>query len=163
MSTRALGRTGSRVSELGLGTEHVRREQANCDAIFDSRWPRASAMWISCSTTPTPKRIGGRRCCRRCRGIASAWWSPRTGVGPIIMRPTDHAACFERVLALLGGQAEVGMMTMVDSLHKWETWAQPAMAALQTHKAAGRVKAVGLSTHYVAIARRPLRAAAWMC
>jgi hypothetical protein len=153
MQTRELGHTGLRVGELGLGTEHLQRDLANCEAVFELAAasgvsyvdflfndPDAELNWWAAVLPPVQRH--------RERLVLAAHWG-----WPDYYEATHDAVCFERVLALLGGHAEVGMMTMVDSLFKWETWALAAIEALQAHKAAGRIKAVGLSTHYVATAR----------
>ena len=150
---RTLGRIGLRVGELGLGTEHIDTGDPAIAAAIVEQLVAAGGNYIDMLYND-PERH-------------AKWWS--------VMRPavtahrdelvlcahygwTDYyeqghcGQCFERVLDMLGGRAEVGMLTKVDTRLKWETWALPSLEELQRHRDAGRIGGIGLSTHSRSIA-----------
>lgn len=154
LERRTLGRTGIEVGAIGLGTEHLERDAKQMDAVLgaavhggvnyvdllyvDPRGADAS-FWEPFAPALQSHR-GGL--------VLAAHW----GGGPRFDIPYSRR-CFEDLLAITGGYAEVALMTMVDDEAKWSGWAQESLEYLRGYREQGRVGSVGVSSHVVPIAK----------
>ena len=137
MEYRPLGKTGLQVSAIGLGTEHLGEDRKNQEQVLrlavDAGVNYVDLFfWEQLGSTLAPYRD---------RLILAAHWEG-----------------LEDILAHVGnGYAEVGMLTMVDTETKWRGEAQQVLDQLQRYKQAGRIGAVGISSHRAPIAIQAIR------
>ncbi len=149
MEYRPLGATGFEVSAIGLGTEHLTNNPGDIigdvlrtaveggisyiDLLWDDPvwWSNFEPVWME----------------HRKRFVAAIHW----GGDLAQMEPCRQH--FDGMLSrLCGGYAEVGIVTMVDTEVKWRGYAQEALERLRRYQEQGRIGAVGVSSHYTAMA-----------
>ena len=156
MEYRRLGRTGLRVSAIGLGTEHLEQRPATMDEVLavavEAGLTYMDLLYIDPKGDDAAfwEAFGPYLRARREGLVLAAHW----GGGPRY----DMEYCrrtFPEVLAQVGnGYAEIGLLTMVDDEDKWNTWAQESIGHLQRYQQEGRVGHIGLSSHVAPVARR---------
>ncbi len=153
MRYRTLGRTGLKVSELGLGCEgFISATDAEAQEMFQT----ALAAGINCMDLYSPNPDLRRRVKTALRGrredfilqghLCSIW---EKGQYRATRDPKEVAAGFEALLTELGADyIDVGMIHYVDSVKLWrEIEKGPVMAYALEQKERGRVKCLGLSSH----------------
>ena len=153
MRYRTLGRTGLKVSELGLGCEgFISATDAEAQEMFQT----ALAAGINCMDLYSPNPDLRRRVKTALRGrredfilqghLCSIW---EKGQYRATRDPKEVAAGFEALLTELGTDyIDVGMIHYVDSVKLWrEIEKGPVMAYALEQKERGRVKCLGLSSH----------------
>lgn len=153
MRYRELGKTGLRVSEIGLGCEGFNDQG---DAFTREMFQLAFDNGVNCMDlySPNPdlhRRVGAA--IAGCREnfilqahLCSIWQNGQYKASRKIDEVKD---AFEKLLAQLGtGYLDIGMIHYVDSV---ETWRQIAdgeiMRYILEQKAAGRIRHIGLSSH----------------
>ena len=137
MEYRPLGRTGLNVGVVGLGTEHLGEEQANLEQVLRL----AVDAGVNYVDLFYWEQLGAALLPYRDRFILAGHWEGLEGI-----------------LAHVGNDyVEVGMLTMVDTETKWRGEAQHVLDQLQRLKQAGRVGAVGMSSHRAPIAIQAIR------
>jgi predicted aldo/keto reductase-like oxidoreductase len=155
METRTLGRTGLKVSVIGLGTEHLSFSREQVDAVLDLAVP-AGVNYIDLvyndpvdAHTDYWEAIGPAVRRLRARLVLCLHW------GFVYHEPVDRCQhCFDQALDRLGnGYAEIAMLTMVDTESLWKNWAMQGIERLDRYRRDGRVGFIGLSNHNVDIAR----------
>ena len=152
MRYRTLGRTGLKVSELGLGCEgFISATDAEAQEMFQT----ALAAGINCMDLYSPNPDLRRRVKTALRGrredfilqghLCSIWEKGQYRA----TRDPEVAAGFEALLTELGTDyIDVGMIHYVDSVKLWrEIEKGPVMAYALEQKERGRVKCLGLSSH----------------
>ena len=153
MKKRPLGSTGLLVSEIGMGCEgFVGKSPEEIGAFLDVM----EAEGLNCidlySSNPElrfglGKALRGRREKFVIQGHLCSVW--QDGQYKRTRDPAEVRAGFEDLLERLESPSvEIGMIHYVDSLADWEEVARgPVMAYAQAEKAAGRIGAIGLSSH----------------
>jgi predicted aldo/keto reductase-like oxidoreductase len=132
MEYRPLGRTGLQVSAIGLGTEHLGQDRENLERVLRL----AVDSGVNYIDLFFWEQLGSALAPYRDRFILAA-----------------HCEGLEDILAHAGNDyVEIGMLTMVDTETKWRGEAQQVLDQLQRYKQAGRIGAVGLSSHRAPIA-----------
>jgi len=156
MEKRTLGRTDLEVGVIGLGVEHLIPERGNVDEVLDLA-VSAGVEYVDLvyndpigfhvaeweAITPALRR-------HRDRLTLAAHW------GFVCHEPIDRCRkCFELVLDRVGNNyVEIAILTMVDTESLWHGWAQESIAILRDYQREGRVGFIGMSNHYVNIARQ---------
>lgn len=132
MEYRQLGQTGLTVSAIGLGTEHLGKTRQNLEQVLRLAVDAGVNymdlfFWDQLGSTLLPYRD---------HFVLAAHWEG-----------------LDEILAHVGnGYVEVGMLTMVDTATKWQGEAQAVLDQLHRYKRAGRIGAVGVSSHRAPIA-----------
>lgn len=149
MEYRALGRTGMKVSEIGLGTEHIGSSPRDFDRILGT-FVEAGGTFADLLYTGADywNAFGPILRPYREHMVLAAHWG--TGVDA----PVDEdQAGFDNVLRAVGNdRVEVAMLTMVDTEDKWNRWGQESLERLQGYRDRGQVGAIGLSGHVLPVA-----------
>lgn len=153
MRYRLLGRTGIRVSEIGMGCEgFLEKSYAEVKAMVDAM----EAAGINCIDlyAPNPafrENLGRALAGRREKFVlqahlCSVW---QDGQYKRTRDIREVKAGFAEQLRLLGTDyADIGMIHYVDSLSDWEAVHKgPVMAYARELKAAGTIRSIGLSSH----------------
>jgi hypothetical protein len=154
METRLLGRTQLRVGEIGLGLEHLNVSRDNMDAVFDLSVASGLNYVDVLYNDPDAES-------------AEHW----KAIGPALRRYRDSLVLalhwgliyheeielcqsrFDACLEQVGGHAEIGMMTMVDTKRLWNGWAQESLKRLEKYRAEGCIDYIGMSNHNPTVAR----------
>ncbi len=154
MKTRILGKTGLRASEIGLGVEHLRVSRENMDAVFDlsvaSGLNYVDVLFndLDAESAEHWKAIGPALRRYRDSLILALHWG--------LIYHEEIGLCqsrFDACLEQIGGHAEIGMMTMVDTEQLWNGWAQESLKRLAHYRAEGRIDCIGMSNHNPTVAR----------
>ena len=153
MGYRALGRTGIRVSEIGMGCEgFLEKPYEEVKAMVDAM----ESAGINCIDlyAPNPafrENLGRALAGRREKFVlqahlCSVWQDGQYKRTRNIGEVKDG---FAEQLRLLGTDyADIGMIHYVDSLADWEAVHKgPVMAYARELKAAGTIRSIGLSSH----------------
>ena len=153
MKYRTLGRTGIRVSEIGMGCEgFLEKPYEEVEAMVDAM----EELGVNCIDLYTPNPVFREYLGRAMAGrrekfvlqahLCSVW---QDGQYKRTRNIGEVKEGFTEQLRLLGTDyAEIGMIHYVDSLSDWETVHNgPVMAYAQELKAAGTIRSVGLSSH----------------
>ncbi len=154
MEYRALGRTGITVGAIGLGTEHLERRREAMDAVLGMA-VEAGVNYVDLLYTDGDywAEFGPVYAAHRDKLVAAAHWNAP--------ECWDVARCqrdFDNILRCLGNDyAEIGLITMVDSARDWADGAQAAIAALMSHKQAGRIGGIGMSSHNLEVCLTAIR------
>jgi len=150
MERRALGHTGLRVGEIGLGTEHLSLDAATMEAVLGSAvdagadyvdllycHPRTrhAEFWEAFGPALAPRRESFI--------LAAHWGNP----GPGDIDECERA--FADTLPLIGGHAEVAM---VDVVEEWGGWCAQSFERLEAFRGRSEVSFLGLSTHTAGVA-----------
>ncbi len=153
MEVRTLGRTGLRVSEIGLGCEgFIGKDEAFAREMFSI----ALEAGVNCMDlyTPNPEvhRLVGRMIApQREKFVLQAHlctiW--RNGQYKATRKPSEVREAFEEMLQNLGTDyVDIGMIHYVDTPQLWEEIAGgEVMAYAREQQAAGRIRHIGVSSH----------------
>ena len=161
MQYRKLGKTGLMVSEIGFGGEWLERHE-KADSVALIRYAHRLGINIIDCWMPDPKSrdIIGEAIAEDRAGwivqghIGSTWQDGQ------YTRTRDVEQCriaFEDLLARLGTDyIDLGMIHYVDLESDWETVSRPGpyYDYVQSLKAAGKIRHIGLSTHNPVIAAK---------
>lgn len=163
MIYRELGRTGLKVSQIGLGCEgFAGKDEAQARAMFDL----ALAHGVNCmdlySPDPELRSLIGRLLRGRREGfvmqahLCTIW---EDGQYRATRQLDEVRASFEDLLARLEtDRVEIGMIHYVDSMATWQALADGGiMAYAQAQKRAGRIGHIGISSHNPAVALEAVR------
>ena len=153
MVYRTLGRTGLRVSEIGMGCEgFVDKPYEEVLALVD----RMEALGVNCVDLYTPNPEVRSNLGRALRGrrekfvlqahLCSVWkdgqYKRTRDIGEVREGFADQLNRLET------DRVEIGMIHYVDSMADWETVANgPVMAYARELRAAGTIGCIGLSSH----------------
>ena len=153
MEYRELGRTGLRVSEIGLGCEgFVGKTEEETQALMT----QAVEAGVNCMDLYTPDPDLRSRVGRALRGrreqfvlqahLCTVW---QNGQYKRTRRIEEVKAGFSDMLERLGTDyIDVGMIHYVDTLEDWNEVANgPVMAYAKELKAAGAIGCIGMSSH----------------
>lgn len=158
MRYREAGRCGLKISEIGLGCEgFVGRDAAFVKEVFDA----AEAAGVNCFDlySPDPELrsyIGAAMRGRRDKFMIQAhlctFWE--NGQYRATRDPDETRSSFEELLSRLEtDHADIGMIHYVDTPELWREIAEgPLMRFALEQKRAGRIRAVGMSSHNPAAA-----------
>ena len=162
MQYRTLGRTGWRVSEIGLGTEYlldqspdvmaqVMQTATNAGVNFVDLLYNGPRFWNNFAPVMKQYRDKVR--------VAVHW-----GVGEFngqLENVREQDVCqrfFDATMANLGNDyADVAMLMMVDRVELWDGWAQESLQRLLRMKEQGRIGAIGMSSHKAAAALKAIK------
>lgn len=154
MVTRILGRTQLTVGEIGLGVEHLNVNRDNMDAVFDLSVASGLNYVDVLYNDPDAESaehweaIGPALRRHRESLVLALHW------GLIYHEEIDLCQSrFDACLEQIGGYAEIGMMTMVDSEQLWNGWAQESLNRLKRYRSEGRIDHIGMSNHNPTVAR----------
>ena len=161
MQYRKLGKTGLMVSEIGFGGEWLERHE-KADSVALIRYAHRLGINIIDCWMPDPK---SRDIIGEAIAEDRAGWIVQGHVGSTwqngqYTRTRDVDQCriaFEDLLARLGTDyIDLGMIHYVDLESDWETVSRPGpyYDYVQSLKAAGKIRHIGLSTHNPVIAAR---------
>ncbi len=154
MEHRKLGRTGLDVGIIGLGTEHLEPGPEVLDRVLgmmiEAGGSYVDLLYIRPDYWET---YGVVYRSHRDRLVAAAHW------GDGQRYDLDYCqACFDGMLSGLGnGYAEVAMVAVIDSEELWNGWVQQSIERLRRYQEEGRVGAIGMSGHNVAVALQAVR------
>jgi len=151
MGFRRLGRTNLRVSEIGLGTEHLERSRTNMESVVQTAVeagvnymdvlyadPDGSAdFWDSFG--PALRRY-------RERIVLAAHWGHQ--------KDADQSRRgLDRVLGLVGNEyIDVVIIQVIDHEAQWKEIGLRAMDRLMRYKEQGHIGHIGMSGHFVPVA-----------
>lgn len=153
MNYRVLGRTGIRVSEVGLGCEgFVGKDEAFTRRVFD----RAIECGVNCMDLYSPdpdlrERIGNVLSGRRDKFVLQAHlcavW--KDGQYKATRDPNEVRKGFDDLLTQLKTDyIDIGMIHFVDSVKTWDMIAEgEIMQYAQQLKKEGKIRCIGLSSH----------------
>jgi len=155
METRTLGRTGLQVSVIGLGTEHLPADRKNMDSVLNLA-VSGGVNYIDLFSDPSYGNFADyidaiepavRR--HRERLVLCLHW------GGVYNEPIDQCQlAFDQALERLGNNnAEIAMISMVDTQSLWAGWAQKSIERIRRYQREGRIGFIGLSNHNVDVAR----------
>ena len=145
MEHRTLGKSGVRVSALGLGTEHILKEEGTLDRIVGMAVD-AGVSYVDLLYTSAEywEEHGTLFAHHRGELALAPHWNAHDGHDNEV-----NQASFENILAHLGNDyAEVGLVTMIENQRDWKGWGREAIERLQRFKDAGRIGAIAVSGHY---------------
>ena len=152
MKRRALGRTGIQVGEVGIGCEgFLEKSRETVREMLDALLAGGGNCIDLYASNPEMRAavgeaIRGRREKFVLQGHICSIWDK--GQYRRTRQMEEVRAGFEEQLRLLdAGYLDVGMIHYVDSLADWEVCRGEVLAYAKELKAAGRIRAIGLSSH----------------
>ena len=153
MEYRILGKTGLRVSEIGLGCEGFQgKTEGEADRLFQV----ALGQGVNCMDLYSPNPDIHRAVGRMLKGrredfvlqahLCTVW---RDGQYQCTRKLQEVKEAFESLLRNLGTDyLDIGMIHYVDSMDTWREIAQgPVMGYALERKAAGQIRHIGISSH----------------
>jgi predicted aldo/keto reductase-like oxidoreductase len=158
MNFRPLGATGLRVSEVGLGCEHLQGQpEAAVRAVVERALSYGATLFDVFMSEPEVRSNLGRAFAGRRKEIllqghiGSLWENGQYARGRALDPCKRH---FEDLLTRLGTDyIDIGVLHFVDTEDEWDAVLDsPVMAYTRALKAQGVIKAVGLSSHEPATA-----------
>ncbi|MCI5802267.1 MAG: aldo/keto reductase [Oscillospiraceae bacterium] len=161
MNYRVLGRTGIRVSEIGLGGEGFEgKSYEECEAILDCAMQNGVNFIDIYNSNPQMRSNVGKALSRYPResfvleGHLGSFWED--GQYRRTRRPDEVKAAYEDLFARLGvDYVDIGMLHFIDDDRDFDTvFGGEMLAYAQELKASGKVRCLGLSTHNTDIALR---------
>jgi hypothetical protein len=160
MEYRRLGRTGLKVSAIGLGTEHLEHNRETMEEVVHTAVEAGVNYVDLVYDDPEGARgswdnLAPALQAHRDELILAAHW----GWGPGHNGDMDGAQrCLDQVLARTGnGYAEVAIVATIDTEEQWNDWGQRAAERLARYKEEGRIGHVGMSGHFVSTALEAVR------
>ena len=159
MQYRELGKTGLRVSEIGLGGEWLERHTAEeCAAVIRKAHDLGINI-LDCWMAEPNVRTNIGKAIRDCREdwiiqghIGSTWQ------GGQYVRTRDPDKCreyFRDLLERMGtDHIDLGMIHYVDEEKDWNSLEGPYLDYVRELKETGQIRHIGLSTHNPLIARK---------
>lgn len=163
MRFRELGATGIRVSEVGLGCEHLenKEEAVVLSVVHEAMEKGINVLDVFMSEPNVRERIGkalaGKRDKVVLQGhIGAAWQNGQ------YLRTRDISLCktfFEDLLRRLQTEyIDIGMLHFIDTQEDWRTVLNgPVMAYARELKRRGVIRAVGMSSHNAKVALEAVR------
>ena len=152
MKRRALGCTGIQVGEVGIGCEgFLEKSRETVREMLDALLAGGGNCIDLYASNPEMRAavgeaIRGRREKFVLQGHICSIWDK--GQYRRTRQMEEVRAGFEEQLRLLdAGYLDVGMIHYVDSLADWEVCRGEVLAYAKELKAAGRIRAIGLSSH----------------
>jgi len=148
---RKLGEAGPEVAVIGLGTEHLERDQTTMEDVLRTAVEAGVNYVDLLYVEPDYWEAFGRvYCAYRDRLVLAAHW----GSGS----PYDLDYCqrtFANILSHVGNDyIDVAMMTMIDDgERRGEMWREASLQHLRRYQEQGRVGLIGGSAHDATIAR----------
>lgn len=155
MQYRRLGRTGLRVSEIGLGTEYLLNQPAEVmrDVVAAATAAGCNYMDILYVTRAFWRDFGPALRPFRDKWHVQAHFEAEGGTsGPPDLQQSVET--FEWLLSELGGYADVALLSMMDWDTLWDGWAQEALALLRPYQARGQVGHIAVAGHHAHVMRR---------
>jgi predicted aldo/keto reductase-like oxidoreductase len=153
MEYRMLGKTGLRISEIGLGCEGFQgKGEREADELFQVALGRGVNCMDLYSPNPQVHRAVGRALQGRRENfvlqahLCTIW---REGQYQCTRQPQEVQGAFEALLRNLGTDyLDIGMIHYVDSHSAWRDIVQgPVMEYALARKAAGQIRHIGISSH----------------
>lgn len=160
MHYRGLGKTGLKVSEIGMGCEGFAEQNCqNTQMLFDVAEENGINYFDLYTSNPEVRACVGKALAGRREKfiiqshICSVW---KNGQYKRTRNIDEVRAAFEEMLALLQTDyIDVGMIHYVDSMKDWEVIAGgPVLQYALELKKAGKIRHIGLSSHNPQVALR---------
>ncbi len=154
MDYRALGRTGIRVSEVGMGCEGFEgKDYPECERLLDCAMAAGINFWDLYTSNPQVRKNMGRALKKYPRDqyvlqahLCSAW---RDGQYFRTRKPNEVKRAFEELMEYMQpGYLDIGMIHYVDDKNDYETVMNGTVIHYAEElKAQGLIRHLGLSTH----------------
>ncbi len=160
MRYRTLGRTGLRVSEIGLGTEYLLNQprEVMSDVIARATAAGCNYMDILYVRSDFWRDFGPALRPYRHQWHVQAHFEAEEGGAPPDLQKS--AVTFDRLVAELDGYVDVALLSMMDWDGLWDGWAQEALALLKTYQESGKVGHLAAAGHHASVMRRVVESGA---